>query len=250
MTSSGAAGNRRLQDYQHHYRVDAEAILDPQALPPTRRASEERRFEALVRLLQLRSGEKLLDVGCGSGWLADRCQGAGARVWAADLALSGIARARARFPRVAHFQVADVYHLPFAVGSFDAVVLSEVAEHLEDLPQALAELARLLRPGGRLLVSVPYRETIVEHLCIHCNRLTPANAHLHSFDETKLASQLRDQGLAPGPFVLLNNKALELIGLPRWTRSWPYWAWRGLDGLSNALVGRPAFLGMLAVKTR
>ena len=128
-------------------------------------------------------------------------------------------------------------------------MLSEVAEHLEDLPGALAEVAHLLRPGGRLLVSVPYRETIVEHLCIHCNRLTPANAHLHSFDEEKLAAHLHAQGLAPGPFLLLNNKALELVGLPRWTRSWPYWAWRGLDRLSNVLVGRAGFLGMLAVKT-
>ena len=247
--SQSAAESRRLQDYRHHYRVDAEAIVDPQALPPTRRASEERRFEALVRLLGLRPGEKLLDVGCGSGWLADRCQGAGARVWAADIAYAGVAGARARFPRVSHFQVADVYHLPFAGAGFDAVVLSEVAEHLEDLPGALAEIARLLRSQGRLLVSVPYRETIVEHLCIHCNRLTPANAHLHSFDEEKLGAFLQGEGLTPGPFRLLNNKALELIGLPRWTRTWPYWAWRGLDRLGTAMVGRPAFLGMLAIKT-
>lgn len=244
-----ASGSRRLQDYRHHYRLDAEAIVDPQALPPTRRASEERRLEALVRLLNLQAGEKLLDMGCGSGWLADRCRRAGARVWAADIAPSGVAGARARYPQVDHFQVADVYHLPFAAGCFDAVVLSEVAEHLEHLAGALAEVTRLLRPGGRLLVSVPYREIIVEHLCIHCNRLTPANAHLHSFDEEKLASYLRGQGLKPSRCLLVNNKALELVGLPRWTRSWPYWAWRGLDRLSNALVGRAGFLGMLALKT-
>lgn len=244
-----SATGSRLQDYRHHYRIDAEAILDPQALPPTRRASEQRRLEALVRLLHLKQGERLLDMGCGSGWLADRCRRAGARVWAADLALVGVAGARTRYPQVDHYQVADVYRAPFAEGVFDAVVLSEVAEHLEDLVGALAEVARLLRPGGRVLVSVPYRETIVEHLCIHCNRLTPANAHLHSFDEEKLAAHLRGQGLIPSSFLLVNNKVLELVGLPRWTRNWPYWAWRGLDRLSNALVGRPAFLGMLALKT-
>jgi SAM-dependent methyltransferase len=247
MTQS-ASESRRLQDYRHHYRVDAEAIVDPLALPPTRRASEARRLETLVRLLRLKPGEKLLDMGCGSGWLADRCRQAGARVWAADLALAGVAGAKARFPQLPHFQVADVYHPPFAEGVFDAAVLSEVVEHLEDLAGALAAIARLLRPGGRLLVSVPYRETIVEHLCIHCNRPTPANAHLHSFDEHKLAACLRAQGLEPGAFLLVNNKALELAGVPCWTQSWPFWAWRGLDRLSNALVGRAAFLGMLAGK--
>mgnify|MGYP001579073813 CR=1 FL=1 len=115
-----ASGSRRLRDYRHHYRVDAEAIVDPQVLPPTRRASEERRLEALVRLLRLNPGEKLLDLGCGSGWLAERCRQAGARVWAADLALAGVAGARARYPQVDYFQVADVYHLPFVAGCFDA----------------------------------------------------------------------------------------------------------------------------------
>jgi SAM-dependent methyltransferase len=246
MTQSAPA--RRLRDYRDHYRADAAAILDPRALAPARRASEERRLETLVRLLRLRPGEGLLDLGCGSGWLAERCRRAGARVWAADLALAGVAGAKARFPQVHHYQVADVYHLPFAPARFDAVALSEVAEHLEDLAGALAEVARLLRPGGRLLVSVPYREVIAEHLCIHCNRLTPANAHLHSFDEGKLAACLRGQGLEPGPPLLVNNKALELVGFPRWTRAWPYWAWRACDRLSIALVGRAAFLGMLATK--
>ncbi|MBM3276553.1 MAG: class I SAM-dependent methyltransferase [Candidatus Handelsmanbacteria bacterium] len=245
MTETSSNG-QRLRDYREHYRADAESIPDPQALPPTRRASESRRFEALVRLLGLREGERVLDLGCGSGWLAEHCRRRGARVWAADLALRGVAGAKARFPLVDQYLVADVYHPPFAGGSFDAVVLSEVAEHLEDLDRAFGEVARLLRPGGRLLVSVPYRETIVEHLCIHCNRPTPANAHLHSFDEDRLAGCLRRQGLELAAWVLLNNKALELAGVPRLTQVWPYWAWRGLDRLGIALLGRAAFLGMLA----
>lgn len=246
--SETAPDSRRLQDYRDHYRRDAEAIVDPHDLPATRRASEERRFEALVRQLALRAGERVLDMGCGSGWLAERCRRKGARVWAADIALLGVAGARQRFPQVPHYQVADIYHLPFRNESFDAAVLSEVAEHLEDVDRGLAELARLLRPGGRLLVSVPYRETIVEHLCIHCNQLTPANAHLHSFDVPKLTAYLQRAGLEPGTPLLVNNKALELVGAPRLTRSLPYAAWRALDRLSIALVGRAAFLGLVARK--
>lgn len=241
--------DHRLRDYRLHYQVDAGAIVDPAVLSPLRRASEQRRLESLVRLLRLRPGERLLDIGCGSGWLASRCQEAGARVWAADLALEGVAAARARYPQIDHFSVADIYHLPFAGGAFDAVVLSEVMEHLEDIDAGLAEAGRLLRVGGRALVSVPYREVIVEHLCIHCNRLTPANAHLHSFDEAKLAGYLQRQGLAVARTLLMNNKLLELAGFPRWSQGWAHWLWRAIDGLGNAAVGRPAFLGMLAFKT-
>jgi SAM-dependent methyltransferase len=239
---------RRLHDYQAHYRADAEAIVDPGDLDPVRRASEDRRLEALVRLLSPRRGERMLDIGCGSGWLAARCQASGARAWAMDIAPAGVAAARIRFPDVAHFLAGDAYRLPFAPNSFDAVVLSEVTEHLEDVTATLAEVRRVLRAGGRALVSVPYRERIVQHLCIHCNRLTPANAHLHSFDAESLSAYLHAGGLTARRILLANNKLLELVGFPRWSRRWPHGCWRGVDRLFNRLVPRPAFLCILAEK--
>ncbi|NKB68360.1 MAG: methyltransferase domain-containing protein [Candidatus Latescibacteria bacterium] len=238
-----------LSDYKAHYQLDAEAIIELDDLHPTRRVSERRRFEALLRLLQVRPDQRLLDIGCGSGWFSALCQEQGARVWALDMAPAGVARARARFPAVPYFQAGDVYHLPFADASFDAVVLSEVVEHLEHIEQALAQVRRVLKPGGRVLVSVPYRETILEHLCIHCNQLTPSHAHLHSFDESALREHLQEQGLAPAGHVLVTNKLLELAGFPRWSLRWPHWAWRGVDRLFNRLVRRPAFIGIVGVRT-
>ena len=238
---------RQLADYRSHYRADAAAIQDPQALHPVRQASENRRLETLVRLLDIGQGQRLLDIGCGSGWLADRCQRQGAVVNGMDIALLGVAAARRRFPGVGAYEVGDIYYLPFADGSFDGVILSEVVEHLEDIDGALAEVVRVLAKGGKLLVSVPYRETIVEHLCIHCNHLTPANAHLHAFDQDKLAALLRAQGLQPQKTVLMSNKGLEVIGFPQWSRQWPYWAWRGVDHLCNRIVGKQSYLCILAV---
>jgi hypothetical protein len=55
----------------------------------------------------------------------------------------------------------------------------------------LDEMWRVVRPGGRVLISTPYRERIRYVLCIHCNQPTPIHAHLNSFDEHRLASYLR-----------------------------------------------------------
>ncbi len=233
----------QLSDYKVHYKADAEAIVDPQALDPRRRASEERRLETLVRLLDLHRGERVLDIGCGSGWLGAHCQRRGALVCAMDIGWVGVAGAKARFAEAA-YQVGDLYYLPFAAECFDAVVLSEVLEHLEDIGAALAEARRVLRPRGRLVVSVPYRETIIEHLCIHCNRLTPAHAHLHRFDEETLAAYLQGEGFEIRAVRLTTNKLLELAGCA----GWPYAAWHLADALLNKIVPKPAFLCMLGVR--
>ena len=127
------------------------------------------------------------------------------------------------------------------------IVLSEVLEHLQDIPAALHELKRLLRPGGRVVITVPNREIIIQHLCIHCNSLTPANAHLHSFDATSLRAIVREHGLAVRKTALLSNKLLELIGFPHKSRWLPHLAWRGVDWLCNRLIGRAGFLLILAV---
>jgi SAM-dependent methyltransferase len=239
----------RLTNYREHYTADADAIVDPAAMPAGRRASELRRLMALLRLLDPQPGERVVDVGCGSGWFSAQCQRTGADVWALDISLVGVSAARERFGELRRCAVGDVYSLPFGPGSLDAVVLSEVVEHLEDIAAALGQTHRLLRRGGRALISVPYREQLTDHLCIHCNRLTPANAHLHSFGPGDLEAQLAASGLAPVRSILLTNKVLDRLELPRLTKSWPFWTWRLLDRAANRVLGRAGFVCVLAEKT-
>lgn len=248
MSPDTHSAQNRLVDYKVHYQADADAIVDPQELDPVRRASENRRLDAIVRMLAPMRGERLLDIGCGSGWLGERCRSLGVAVCAMDIGFTGVLGARKRFPQAAAYQVGDLYYLPFTDACFDSVVLSEVVEHLDDIGAALAEARRVLRPGGRLLVSVPYLETIVDHLCIHCNRPTPANAHLHCFDEVALAVHFERQGVAVDKVQLMTNKLLELVGFPRMSARWPYAAWRLVDGLMNKVVRKPAFLCMLGIR--
>lgn len=93
-------------------------------------------------------GRLVLDAGCGGGLVARELAAAGAEVVGVDRSLGslGVARRAVR----GHFRPAQgrLERLPFADGSFDAVVAADVLEHLPDLPAAVAELARVLAPGG------------------------------------------------------------------------------------------------------
>jgi len=107
--------------------------------------------QRLVEGLALEPGERVLDVGCGTGrlaeWMATRT---GPNVVGVDPLPERVALARQRAPNL-RFEVARAEELgAFADGSFDAACLSAVFHWIEDKARALAELARVLRTGGRL----------------------------------------------------------------------------------------------------
>ncbi|MBL7142500.1 MAG: class I SAM-dependent methyltransferase [Candidatus Pacebacteria bacterium] len=85
----------------------------------------------------------------------------------------------------------DILKSSFDEGEFDVIVACEVIEHLTDLGEAAKEIARILKPGGTLIVSVPYRQKVKLEECIFCHKLTPRDGHLHSFDKEKILSLFR-----------------------------------------------------------
>jgi 2-polyprenyl-6-hydroxyphenyl methylase/3-demethylubiquinone-9 3-methyltransferase len=93
-------------------------------------------------------GRRVLDAGCGGGLVARELAAAGAEVVGVDRSLGSLGVARRAVG--GHFCPAQgrLERLPFAAGSFDAVVAADVLEHLPDLPAAVTELARVLAPGG------------------------------------------------------------------------------------------------------
>ncbi|MCS6852022.1 MAG: class I SAM-dependent methyltransferase [Gemmataceae bacterium] len=116
----------------------------------------------------VRGCQRLLDAACGNGRYARflvRRADADALVVAFDLSLNMLRRARRRVgsDRV-RFAAADVTRLPYADGIFDAIVCGWVLEHLPDPRPGLRELARVSRPGGRLLL-LTTEDTVAGRWC-------------------------------------------------------------------------------------
>jgi SAM-dependent methyltransferase len=107
------------------------------------------------------AGHRILDAGCGSGPLFAALRGRGAIVTGIDKSAGMLEQARRRLGDDADLQVAELSSpLPFPDDRFDDVTASLVLHYLEDWGPALAELQRVLKPGGRLIVSVnhPFSE--------------------------------------------------------------------------------------------
>lgn len=115
----------------------------------------------------LQAGDKILDLGCGFGRHAYEAARRGAHVVALDAGaeeVDGVAgtfaamvdagELSAESTRVGAIQ-GDALHLPFADGTFDRVICSEVLEHIPNDEAAMRELSRVLRPGGTMAITVP-----------------------------------------------------------------------------------------------
>jgi ubiquinone/menaquinone biosynthesis C-methylase UbiE len=102
--------------------------------------------------------KKILDVGCGRGFYVQTLSEFKSveRIDGIEIEPEYLAQARqtVQSPKV-HLQLGSVYELPFKSKSFDMVVLSEVLEHLTNEAQALAEIKRVLKPDGWLVLTVP-----------------------------------------------------------------------------------------------
>ncbi len=110
---------------------------------------------AMLELAGDVAGHRVLDAGCGSGLLASALRAKGAHVTGFDASPAMVDLARNRLGEGAAIHVADLAErLPFDDAEFDDVVTSLVLHYLPDWTAPLAEMRRVLRPGGRLLLSV------------------------------------------------------------------------------------------------
>jgi len=102
-----------------------------------------------IRGLGLDGGERVLDLGCGTGDLLDLAAARGALPVGVDVSAQMLRRARRRVPAALLLRC-DAERLPLRSGSFDAVVSAFALRNFTAVPGVLAEAARVLRPGGRI----------------------------------------------------------------------------------------------------
>ncbi|MCB2204400.1 methyltransferase domain-containing protein [bacterium] len=222
----------QLADHTAHYRTDAEEFDYFASQQGATDDATRRIQQAVLHTARPVSGDVICDVGSGGGWLlASLHDNTDIRVVSVDLGLRNLQRIREMHGERAWCVVADAAHLPFRPGSFTCGIASEVLEHCNDPEHVVRECAQLLGSGGRLVISTPYREVIRYSLCIHCNKPTPLNAHLHSFDEKRLTAMFTGAGLSQTRSFIFQNKAFLHLRLSQILRFLPYPLWRVIDRL-------------------
>lgn len=173
------------------------------------------------KYLNLAAGDTILDIGCGEGrHTISACLHEKVHAVGLDLSLSDLQTAKGRYRefavqedacRRADFLAASGLSLPFADGSFDHVICSEVLEHIHDYQSVLREIHRVLKPGGLFAVSVPRFGP--EWLCWRLSSAYHAveGGHIRIFKAKQL------------------QRAIESFSMVRYAKHWahglhaPYW---------------------------
>ena len=160
--------------------------------------------------LGLAPRDRLLDLGCGAGRHAFEALRRGARVVAFDYdeaELKDVAAMAAAMDQAGEIPATggsattrgDATRLPFPDGSFDRIIAAEVLEHIPDDVAAIRELARVLRPGGTMAVTVP--AWLAERVCWALSDEYHApfveGGHVRIYKASDLRARLRDAGLEP-----------------------------------------------------
>jgi SAM-dependent methyltransferase len=161
-------------------------------------------YEELDRLIGAycgaATGERVLDLCCGTGRLGALLPGAAAVV-GIDISTVALGLAAARHSADARcaFAGMEAAALGFPDASFDRVLFVDAVEHVRDPPKVLAEAARVLRPGGRLMLTVANRDGLNQRLSrkLGTGQFVTNYQHIHEFSWPETQSMLAGVGLRP-----------------------------------------------------
>ena len=184
-------------------------------------------------LLELRKGKvkRVLEVGMGDGFLLYSLKRVKPEVeiYGVDISRKRVVKAsKALKDYGGYFVIADATALPFKAKAFDYLVYSEVLEHIPDNDLVLSEAYRVLQSEGSILITVPFKQNLVQIMCPYCHRLFNPDGHIHSYDENKLVQITHKAGF----------KVVKLRGFGSWlannrfTRTLPFVIRYTLDKIS------------------
>jgi ubiquinone/menaquinone biosynthesis C-methylase UbiE len=142
--------------------------------------------QASLEALELTSNDRLLDVGCGTGAASRLAAQTAAFVTGVDLSPKMIAQANDLGGHLQNvrFEVADAERLPFGNGAFTAVLCSNSFHHYPDPAGAVREMARVLSPGGRLVIGDACSDLLAARVAdFFLRHLEPGHVRLHRSEE-------------------------------------------------------------------
>jgi 2-polyprenyl-6-hydroxyphenyl methylase/3-demethylubiquinone-9 3-methyltransferase len=171
---------------------------------------------------RLGPGTRVLDIGCGAGFLSNGLAADGYHVTGIDQSAGSLAVAQRHAPRRSqvNYRTADAYQLPFADHSFDSVLMMDFLEHVDKPERAIAEASRVLKPQGLLIFYTFNRTLPAKFLAIHAVELIardcPKHFHVwHLFIKPEELSEMA----AKADLMVRAFQGLR----PRFLQ-WPFWA--------------------------
>lgn len=229
-------------NYVEHYNEDAEHF-DYFAMPEDELTQKEAERLHQFILSQIPINAKLiLDVGSGGAWLSKQLLPKGKQIISMDISRKNVHLALEKNSHENHYGlVADVYQLPIKDNSIDCIVASEIMEHVSDPKLFIKQLTKKLTKGGKLIITTPYNEKLTYHLCVHCNRPTPSNAHLHSFNENNIKA-LVPPNINDWQHKTFSNKYGWKSRLYKLANFLSFNSWKNLDKILNTIKFSPSRL--------
>jgi ubiquinone/menaquinone biosynthesis C-methylase UbiE len=183
---------------------------------------QQERNEIILDLLRGGGDMRVLDVGCGTGVMIDALAARFETILGLDASLemmSGVDRTpRMKLKKPVLLVMGDAESLPFTDGSMDRIVCRSILHHAESVDRALAEVYRVLRPGGRVAVAEPMNDNPLLRLARWIVRHGKSYGKIHTIDKgfvtTDLVGSIRAAGFVPDQEVRYGFLAYPLCDNP------------------------------------
>jgi len=240
-------------NYIEHYEKDGEVYDYFQNLECKATAEDWKRLRQTIlsKINFLDKNSIVIDVGSGGGWAAEKLVDKCGKFICIDVSEINLSKLSSIYQQDNFFVIqADAMNMPIADNSVDYIISSEVIEHLPNPEKFINEMFRILKLNGKIIISTPYKEKIISDLCIHCNKPTPRNSHLHSFDENNLLQLTKNCHNSEVKFHTFGNKVLHFGRCYIFLQFLPLGLWHFIDKSANFFINKRLHIIMTVKKQR
>jgi SAM-dependent methyltransferase len=230
-------------DYINHYKKDA--VLFNYFEDNKYDNDYNNRLHNFIISFVKNNNNYILDIGSGGGWTASKLKHKGS-LFLTDLSHKNLYLIKKE--KQIESIVADAMALPYKANRFDYIIISEVLEHINEPDKVIKCLIDTLKKGGKIIITTPYDEKIKYSLCIHCNQVTPVNAHLHSFNIESMKNICSNFAFSSLKFYKFGNKLFTITRLSYLFSFLPFSLWRIIDKILNFFIDKPNTLITIITK--